>query len=127
MSSCRLGAQHRGDAQGSRTERSECDRNYRSEQGDPALLACILRLLAPHNIFREVTLNVFTNNRISSTLDKGKSSTITEAIVSEVSSPGRTETGPPPAPLAWMLGGGGDECGGGWGMGSGSGRVVVKL
>ncbi|KAF7345187.1 hypothetical protein MSAN_01895200 [Mycena sanguinolenta] len=39
---------------------------------DPLLLARILRLLAIHNIFREVTPNVFANNRISSVLDKGK-------------------------------------------------------
>ncbi|KAF7349733.1 hypothetical protein MSAN_01700100 [Mycena sanguinolenta] len=41
---------------------------------DPLLLARILRLLATHNIFREVTPNVFANNRISSMLDKGKPS-----------------------------------------------------
>ncbi|KAF7349730.1 hypothetical protein MSAN_01699800 [Mycena sanguinolenta] len=41
---------------------------------DPLLLARILRLLATHNIFREVTPNVFANNRISSVLDKGKPS-----------------------------------------------------
>ncbi|KAJ7128402.1 hypothetical protein C8R44DRAFT_873128 [Mycena epipterygia] len=45
-------------------------------KADPALLARILRLLATHNIFREVTPNVFANNRISSTLDKGKSSSV---------------------------------------------------
>ncbi|KAJ6572134.1 O-methyltransferase [Mycena capillaripes] len=39
---------------------------------DPALLARILRLLATHQIFREVKPNVFANNRISSFLDKGK-------------------------------------------------------
>ncbi|KAF7349631.1 hypothetical protein MSAN_01689200 [Mycena sanguinolenta] len=43
---------------------------------DPLLLARILRLLAIHNIFREVTPNVFTNNRISSVLDKGKPSKV---------------------------------------------------
>ncbi|KAJ7174961.1 O-methyltransferase [Mycena crocata] len=37
------------------------------------LLARILRLLATHHIFREVSPNVFANNRISSTIDKGKS------------------------------------------------------
>ncbi|KAJ7264044.1 O-methyltransferase [Mycena haematopus] len=40
---------------------------------DPKLLARILRLLATHHIFREVSRDVFANNRISSTLDKGKS------------------------------------------------------
>ncbi|KAF7367841.1 S-adenosyl-L-methionine-dependent methyltransferase [Mycena sanguinolenta] len=40
---------------------------------DPKLLARILRLLATHHIFREVSTDVFANNRISSTLDKGKS------------------------------------------------------
>ncbi|KAF8182513.1 O-methyltransferase [Mycena galopus ATCC 62051] len=43
---------------------------------DPALLARILRLLATHNIFREVTPNVFANNRISSAIDKGKPSSV---------------------------------------------------
>jgi hypothetical protein len=38
--------------------------------------ARILRLLATHNIFREVTPNVFANNRISSALDKGKPSSV---------------------------------------------------
>ncbi|KAF7302711.1 hypothetical protein HMN09_00906000 [Mycena chlorophos] len=42
-------------------------------KADPALLARILRLLATHNIFREVSPNVFANNRISSAIDKGKS------------------------------------------------------
>ncbi|KAF7349633.1 hypothetical protein MSAN_01689400 [Mycena sanguinolenta] len=36
----------------------------------------ILRLLAIHNIFREVAPNVFANNRISSVLDKGKPSKV---------------------------------------------------
>ncbi|KAJ7327940.1 S-adenosyl-L-methionine-dependent methyltransferase, partial [Mycena albidolilacea] len=36
----------------------------------------ILRLLATHNIFREVKPNVFANNRISSALDKGKSPSV---------------------------------------------------
>ncbi|KAJ7936101.1 O-methyltransferase [Mycena leptocephala] len=45
-------------------------------KADPALLARILRLLATHNIFREVTPNVFANNRISSALDKGKPSSV---------------------------------------------------
>ncbi|KAJ6607721.1 O-methyltransferase [Mycena sp. CBHHK59/15] len=40
---------------------------------DPELLARVLRLLATHNIFREVSPGAFANNRISSTLDKGKS------------------------------------------------------
>ncbi|KAJ7195337.1 O-methyltransferase [Mycena pura] len=39
---------------------------------DPGLLARILRLLATHHIFQEVAPGVFANNRISSTLDKGK-------------------------------------------------------
>ncbi|KAF7342880.1 S-adenosyl-L-methionine-dependent methyltransferase [Mycena sanguinolenta] len=39
---------------------------------DPKLLARILRLLATHHIFREVSTDVFATNRISSTLDKGK-------------------------------------------------------
>ncbi|KAF7349735.1 hypothetical protein MSAN_01700300 [Mycena sanguinolenta] len=43
---------------------------------DPLLLTRILRLLATHNIFREVTPNVFANNRISSVLDKGKPSKV---------------------------------------------------
>ncbi|KAF7298030.1 Methyltransf-2 domain-containing protein [Mycena chlorophos] len=40
---------------------------------DPALVARILRLLATHQIFREVKPGVFANNRLSSALDKGKS------------------------------------------------------
>ncbi|KAJ7153303.1 O-methyltransferase [Mycena filopes] len=43
---------------------------------DPALLARILRLLATHNIFREVSPNVFANNRLSSPLDKDKPSSV---------------------------------------------------
>ncbi|KAJ7711011.1 O-methyltransferase [Mycena metata] len=39
---------------------------------DARLLARILRLLATHQIFREVSPNIFANNRISSFLDKGK-------------------------------------------------------
>ncbi|KAJ7748947.1 S-adenosyl-L-methionine-dependent methyltransferase [Mycena metata] len=39
---------------------------------DSNLLGEILRLLATHHIFREVSPNVFANNRISSVLDKGK-------------------------------------------------------
>ncbi|KAJ7101320.1 O-methyltransferase [Mycena belliarum] len=39
---------------------------------DPDLVERILRLLATHHIFREVSPGVFANNRISSTLDKGK-------------------------------------------------------
>ncbi|KAJ6626054.1 O-methyltransferase [Mycena sp. CBHHK59/15] len=42
----------------------------------PDLMARILRLLATHHIFREVSPGVFANNRISSTLDKGKPSSI---------------------------------------------------
>ncbi|KAJ7054305.1 O-methyltransferase [Mycena amicta] len=45
-------------------------------KSDPALLARILRLLATHNIFREVSPNVFANNRISTALDKGKSPSV---------------------------------------------------
>ncbi|KAJ7246897.1 O-methyltransferase [Mycena haematopus] len=45
-------------------------------KADPVLLARILRLLATHNIFREVTPNVFANNRISSALDKDKPSRV---------------------------------------------------
>ncbi|KAJ7210705.1 hypothetical protein GGX14DRAFT_624776 [Mycena pura] len=41
---------------------------------DPGLMARILRLLASHHIFREVSPDVFANNRISSSLDKGKPS-----------------------------------------------------
>ncbi|KAJ7162731.1 O-methyltransferase [Mycena crocata] len=41
-------------------------------QANPKLIARILRLLATHHIFREVEIDVFANNRISSTLDKGK-------------------------------------------------------
>ncbi|KAJ7202626.1 O-methyltransferase [Mycena pura] len=43
---------------------------------DPDLLARILRLLATHHIFREVSPGVFANNRVSSTLDKGKPSSV---------------------------------------------------
>ncbi|KAF7359926.1 hypothetical protein MVEN_00718600 [Mycena venus] len=43
---------------------------------NPNLIARILRLLATHHIFREVSPGVFANNRISSTLDKGKSSSV---------------------------------------------------
>ncbi|KAJ7679368.1 O-methyltransferase [Mycena polygramma] len=39
-------------------------------QVDPKLVARILRLLATHHIFREVAVDVFANNRISSTMDK---------------------------------------------------------
>ncbi|KAJ7457536.1 O-methyltransferase [Mycena galericulata] len=42
----------------------------------PDLLARILRLLATHHIFREVAPGIFANNRISSTLDKGKLSAV---------------------------------------------------
>ncbi|KAK6991926.1 S-adenosyl-L-methionine-dependent methyltransferase [Favolaschia claudopus] len=41
---------------------------------DSGLIERILRLLATHHIFREVSPGVFANNRISSTLDKGKPS-----------------------------------------------------
>ncbi|KAJ7140439.1 hypothetical protein C8R46DRAFT_1013579 [Mycena filopes] len=40
---------------------------------DPQLLAGVLRLLAIHHIFREVSPDVFANNRLSTVLDKGKS------------------------------------------------------
>ncbi|KAJ6602649.1 O-methyltransferase [Mycena vulgaris] len=43
---------------------------------DPDKLARILRLLATHHVFREVTPNVFANNRISSVIDKGKPSDV---------------------------------------------------
>lgn len=36
------------------------------------LKARILRLLATHHIFREISTDMFATNRISSTLDKGK-------------------------------------------------------
>ncbi|EMD39709.1 hypothetical protein CERSUDRAFT_112014 [Gelatoporia subvermispora B] len=39
---------------------------------DPAKLARMLRICATYHIFREVAPDVFTNNRISSLLDKGK-------------------------------------------------------
>ncbi|TDL27010.1 S-adenosyl-L-methionine-dependent methyltransferase [Rickenella mellea] len=42
---------------------------------DPQKLARLLRLLATEHIFREVTPDVFANNRISSLADTGKSST----------------------------------------------------
>ncbi|KAF7343087.1 hypothetical protein MVEN_01739100 [Mycena venus] len=47
-----------------------------SSQVDPGLMARILRLLATHHIFREVSPGVFANNRVSSTLDKGKPSSV---------------------------------------------------
>ncbi|KAJ7113840.1 O-methyltransferase [Mycena epipterygia] len=43
---------------------------------DPNVMARILRLLATHQIFREVSPGVFANNRVSSTLDKGKPSSV---------------------------------------------------
>ncbi|KAJ7159946.1 O-methyltransferase [Mycena crocata] len=43
---------------------------------DPDKLARILRLLATHHVFREVTPDVFANNRISSAIDKVKPSNI---------------------------------------------------
>ncbi|KAJ7648737.1 O-methyltransferase [Mycena polygramma] len=39
-------------------------------------LCRVLRLLATHHVFREVTPDVFTNNRISSVIDKGKPSAL---------------------------------------------------
>ncbi|KAK7002240.1 S-adenosyl-L-methionine-dependent methyltransferase [Favolaschia claudopus] len=41
---------------------------------DPRMIERILRLLATHHIFREVSPGVFANNRISSTLEKAKPS-----------------------------------------------------
>ncbi|KAK7012982.1 hypothetical protein R3P38DRAFT_3207582 [Favolaschia claudopus] len=49
---------------------------------DSGLIERILRLLATHHIFREVSPGVFANNRISSTLDKGLSRTVEEEIES---------------------------------------------
>ncbi|KAJ7020401.1 O-methyltransferase [Mycena alexandri] len=43
-----------------------------NNNADPELITRILRTLATHHIFREVSPSVFTNNRISSTLDKNK-------------------------------------------------------
>ncbi|KAF8180013.1 O-methyltransferase [Mycena galopus ATCC 62051] len=43
---------------------------------NPNVVARILRLLATHHIFREVSPGVFANNRVSSTLDKGKPSSV---------------------------------------------------
>ncbi|KAF8147448.1 S-adenosyl-L-methionine-dependent methyltransferase [Mycena galopus ATCC 62051] len=43
---------------------------------NPGLMARMLRLLATHHIFQEVSPGVFANNRISSTLDKGKPSCV---------------------------------------------------
>ncbi|KAJ6583239.1 hypothetical protein B0H10DRAFT_2097642 [Mycena sp. CBHHK59/15] len=43
---------------------------------NPGLITQILRLLAANHIFREVSLGVFANNQISSTLNKGKPSSI---------------------------------------------------
>lgn len=40
---------------------------------DPSKLARILRLLATHHVFKEVAPDVFANNRVSSTMDTGKS------------------------------------------------------
>ncbi|KAJ6478129.1 O-methyltransferase [Mycena vitilis] len=39
---------------------------------DPDKLCRVLRLLATHHVFREITPDVFANNRISSVIDKGK-------------------------------------------------------
>ncbi|KAJ6548617.1 S-adenosyl-L-methionine-dependent methyltransferase [Mycena capillaripes] len=50
-----------------------------SSKADPGLIARILRLLATHHIFREVSPGVFANNRVSSTLDKGKPSSVLSA------------------------------------------------
>ncbi|KAK6991803.1 O-methyltransferase [Favolaschia claudopus] len=43
---------------------------------DPDKLSRVLRLLATHHVFRELTPDVFANNRISSVIDKGKSSEV---------------------------------------------------
>ncbi|KAJ7121939.1 O-methyltransferase [Mycena filopes] len=43
---------------------------------DPSLLARMLRLLCTHHIFREVSTDVFANNRISSIMDKGKTAEV---------------------------------------------------
>ncbi|KAJ7099787.1 O-methyltransferase [Mycena epipterygia] len=43
---------------------------------NPDLIARILRLLATHHIFQELSPGVFANNRISSALDKGKASSL---------------------------------------------------
>ncbi|KAF7354097.1 hypothetical protein MVEN_01097100 [Mycena venus] len=40
---------------------------------DAGIMARILRLLATHHVFQEVAPGVFANNRLSSVLDKGKS------------------------------------------------------
>ncbi|KAF8183030.1 hypothetical protein K438DRAFT_1975286 [Mycena galopus ATCC 62051] len=45
-------------------------------QSNPGLMERILRLLATHHIFREVSPGVFVNNCVSSTLDKGKPSNV---------------------------------------------------
>ncbi|KAK6974529.1 O-methyltransferase-domain-containing protein [Favolaschia claudopus] len=45
-------------------------------KNDPIFIARMLRLLATHNIFREVKPNVFANNRISAVLDKGKPASV---------------------------------------------------
>ncbi|KAF7358294.1 hypothetical protein MVEN_00878700 [Mycena venus] len=45
-------------------------------QSNPGLVERILRLLATHHIFREVSPGVFANNRVSSTFDKGKPSSV---------------------------------------------------
>ncbi|KAF7331265.1 Methyltransf-2 domain-containing protein [Mycena kentingensis (nom. inval.)] len=40
---------------------------------NPDLVSRLLRLLATHHVFRELTPDVYTNNRVSAVLDKGKS------------------------------------------------------
>ncbi|KAJ6540597.1 O-methyltransferase [Mycena capillaripes] len=47
-----------------------------SSNANPDLLARMLRFLATNHIFYEVAPDVFANNRISSSLDKGKPSTV---------------------------------------------------
>lgn len=71
-------------------------------RADPLLLARILRLLATHHMFREVSPGVFANNRISSALDKGKP---TKVLFED--RPGRLAGSSGAAALAEFLG---DEC-----------------
>ncbi|KAJ7617087.1 S-adenosyl-L-methionine-dependent methyltransferase [Roridomyces roridus] len=57
---------------------------------DSGLLARVLRLLATHHIFREVSPDVFANNRISAVLDKGKAleeSSSTESRLANATGP----------------------------------------
>ncbi|KAF9007164.1 S-adenosyl-L-methionine-dependent methyltransferase [Cyathus striatus] len=54
---------------------------------DANLLGRALRLLATHYIFREVKPNIFTNNRLSSMMDTGKSSEALVALTKYVNYP----------------------------------------